>query len=84
MHDSGISKQDIGRIGSLFDIIRQLSISLGVCMSSLLIGVSNLYFKFDYLHECIGYNSSLRLFGGGILIISLFSLMGSKIAFKIT
>lgn len=84
MHDSGISKQDIGRIGSLFDIIRQLSISLGVCVSSLFIGLSNLYFKFDYLHECIGYACSLKLFGGGILIISLFSLMGSKIAFKIT
>ena len=84
MLDSGVEKIDLGRIGSLFNIARQLSISLGICVSSLLIGISNLYFKFDYLHECIGYGCSLKLFGVGILIISLFSLMGSKIAFKIT
>jgi len=84
MSDSGVEKIDLGRIGSLFNIARQLSVSLGVCVSGLLIGISNLYFKFDYLHECIGYACSLRLFGGGILIISLFSLVGSKIAFKIT
>jgi MFS family permease len=77
------NKVEIGRLGSITNIARQLSISLGICVSSLLIGLSNLYFKFDYINQCIGYSCSLRLFGGGILIISVFSLIAAKIAFNI-
>jgi hypothetical protein len=83
MNDASLQKIDLGRIGSIFNISRQLSISLGVCVSALIIGVTNLFLNLDYLHQALSYNDSLKLFGGAIAIISLFCAMGAAVGFGI-
>lgn len=83
MFDSNINKKDLGRVGSMFNIARQLSISLGVCFSALIVGMANNFFKFEYLQHTLGYIDSLKLFSCGILSISIFCWIGAYIAFKL-
>jgi hypothetical protein len=83
MFDSNISKKDIGRIGSMFNIARQLSISLGVGISAVLIGVTNGFYKFNYTNQVLGYCNSVKLFCIGILSVSIFCLIGAYFAFKL-
>lgn len=83
LYDAGSNKADLGRMGSIFNIGRQLSISLGVCVSTLIVNITNFFLKFDYLHHTLTHAGAIKLFGGSIIAISIFSLMGAFITFRI-
>jgi magnesium-transporting ATPase (P-type) len=83
MLDQNIDKKDLGRIGGMFNITRQLSISLGICISAVFIGITNYFYHFDYLHHTLGYSNALKLFSLGIFTISLFCWIATYLTFKI-
>lgn len=83
MLDKELSQKILGRIGSMFNIARQLSISLGICISALAISLSNHFYHFDYMDHSLGYSNSLKLFSGGIICITLFCVIGAIFSFRL-
>lgn len=83
MFDENLGKKDIGRVGSMFNIARQLSISMGICVSITIVGVTNYFYKFNDTTQTLGHANSLKLFGLGIFSISILCIIGSYIALKI-
>lgn len=80
MFDANVGKEDVGRIGGMFSIARQLSISMGICVSTVMVGVVNSIYKFNYFDQTLGYANSLRLFSISILGISIFCWVGAYVA----
>ncbi len=76
-------KVEIGRMGDMFIIFRQLSISLGMCVSTLAIEISRFFGKINYLNFQTMYQKALYLFGLGIAIISIFCVICAWICYKI-
>ena len=71
----GFNKNEIGSISSIFNTCRQVSISLGVAISSLLIALG-LHFSGLNGIEAIPINKSLSVFIYGFFAIPLIALIG--------
>jgi predicted MFS family arabinose efflux permease len=82
LHPS-IEKKEVGRLTGLFNITRQLSISLGICMSAIFIGIMNHFYQFDYIHAVLGHTNAVKLFWLGIMALSIFSWIAAMIAFRV-
>ncbi len=76
MYDDHVNKSDIGKISSIFNISRQISISLGVGISGLAIGIMHNLYNLNYANTQIFFTPSL-------LLISVFCIIGAIIALQI-
>ena len=79
----GFDKNDIGSVSAIFNIFRQVSISFGVAISSLLIGIG-LEGTSDWnTGETMNLHQSLSVFSYGFIAITVIALIGSMIAITI-
>lgn len=67
----GFSKKDIGHVNAIFNITRQISISMGVALSSLLIA---------YGYHLYGVNTKQAVFQIAFISISMIAMIGIMIA----
>lgn len=78
----GFDKQALGSVNSIFNVSRQVSISLGVALSSLLIA-GGLHFAGLTGTTDIPLNKAFAVFGFGFWIIPVIALIGVAITWRL-
>ena len=78
----GFNKNEIGSINSIFNTCRQVSISLGVAISSLLIALG-LHFSGLNGIEAIPFNKNFSVFIYGFLAIPIIAFIGIVITYNL-
>jgi len=74
--------RDIGTVNAVFNICRQLSISLGVALSSILIalGMHGLHWQHS---QYMSFHRAIEAFGYGFVGITVIALLGTIIAWQV-